>query len=424
MRLLGIFLLFALAATLPGAVLHCGKLIDVKELNVAEQVSIVVKDSQILSVTKGYITPEAGEETIDLKSHTCMPGLMDMHVHLATESNPKGYEERFRLNPVDYAFRSVVYARRTLMAGFTTVRDLGTTGGVSISLKRAIDQGLVDGPRIFNAGKSLATTGGHADPTNGVRADMMGDPGPKEGVVNGVEDAKKAVRQRYKEGSDLIKITATGGVLSVAKSGQNPQFTEEEIRAVVEAAKDYDFHVAAHAHGAEGIKRAIRAGIHSIEHGTLMDDEAIALFKKHETWWVPTISAGKFVAEKAEVPGYYPAIIRPKALAIGSKSQETFRRAYKEGVKIAFGTDCGVCPHGSNGKEFVYMKEAGMPALETIRSATFSTAQLLGIEESAGTIEAGKAADIVATPNDPREDIETMLHVSFVMKSGKVYKRP
>ena len=424
MRLLRIVSLFVLAIPLPAAVLHCGKLIDVEKLSIIEQVSIVVKGGEILRVAGGYITPVAGEETIDLKSHTCMPGLMDMHVHLATESNPKAYEERFRLNPIDYAFRSVVHARRTLMAGFTTVRDLGTGGGVSIALKRAIGQGLVDGPHIFNAGQSLATTGGHADRTNGVRMDMMGDPGPKEGVVNSVEDAKKAVRQRYKEGSDLIKITATGGVLSVAKSGQNPQFTEEEIRAVVETAKDYDFHVAAHAHGAEGMKRAIRAGIHSIEHGTLMDDEAIALFKKHGTWWVPTISAGKFVAEKAEVPGYYPEIIRPKAFFIGSKIQETFRRAYKEGVKIAFGTDCGVCPHGSNGKEFVYMTEAGMPALETIRAATLSAAQLLGIEESAGTIEAGKAADIVATPNDPREDIETMLHVSFVMKSGQIYKRP
>jgi len=339
MRLLRIVSLFVLTIPLPAAVLHCGKLIDVEKLSVIEQVSIVVKGSEILRVAEGYITPEAGEETIDLKSHTCMPGLMDMHVHLAFESNPKTYEEDFRLNPADYAFRSAVYARRTLLAGFTTVRDLGTWYGVSISLKQAIGQGLADGPRIFNAGQALATTGGHADFTSGVRADLMGDPGPKEGVVNGVEDAKKAVRQRYKEGSDLIKITATGGVLSVAKSGQNPQFTEEEIRAVVETAKDYDFHVAAHAHGAEGIKRAMRAGIHSIEHGTLMDDEAIALFKKHGTWWVPTISAGKFSAEKAEIPGYYPEVIRPKALAIGSKSQETFRRAYKEGVKIAFGTD-------------------------------------------------------------------------------------
>ena len=424
MRLLRVLTLFALALPLPGAVLHCGKLIDVEKLTVAGQVSIVVNDGKILRIADGYATPEEGEEAIDLKSHTCMPGLMDMHVHLAFESNPKTYEEDFRLNPADYAFRSAVYARRTLMAGFTTVRDLGTWYGVSISLKQAIGQGLADGPRIFNAGQALATTGGHADFTSGVRAGLMGDPGPKEGVLNGVEDAKKAVRQRYKEGSDLIKITATGGVLSVAKSGQNPQFTEEEIRAVVETAKDYDFHVAAHAHGAEGIKRAIRAGIHSIEHGTLMDDEAIALFKKHGTWWVPTISAGKFVAEKAEVPGYYPEVIRPKALFMGSKIQETFRRAYKEGVKIAFGTDCGVCPHGSNGKEFVYMREAGMPALEAIRSATLSTAQLLGIEEETGTIEAGKAADIVATPKDPRDDIETMTRVSFVMKGGKIYKRP
>ncbi|MBI1358115.1 MAG: amidohydrolase family protein [Acidobacteria bacterium] len=423
LRTLALLLSCALAP-LPAAVLHCGKLIDVEKLTVLEEVSIVTSGDEILRVEPGFAAPAAGEEAIDLRSHTCMPGWMDMHVHLASESNPKAYEERFRLNAADYAFRAAVHAKRTLLAGFTTVRDLGTRDGVSIALARAIEQGLTEGPTIYNAGRALATTGGHADPTNGVRDDLMHDPGPAEGVVNGVDDARKAVRQRYKEGSDLIKITATGGVLSVAKNGQNPQFTEEEIRAIVETAKDYDFHVAAHAHGAEGIRRALRAGVHSIEHGTLMDDEGIRLFQETAAWWVPTISAGKFVAEKAEVQGYYPAVIIPKALAIGPQVQETFRKAYKAGVKIAFGTDCGVSPHGSNAKEFVYMTEAGMPPLEAIRAATLSPAQLLGIADRVGTVAPGKAADIVATPRDPAEDITATLQPSFVMKRGRVYRRP
>ncbi|MCB9385268.1 MAG: amidohydrolase family protein [Bryobacterales bacterium] len=386
--------------------------------------SIVVRDGSIERVAPGYVTPASGDEAIDLKSQTCMPGWMDMHVHLVSEINPKSYEEGFRLNPADNAYHAAANAKKTLLAGFTTVRDLGTEDLVSISLKRAIAQGLAEGPTIYNAGKALATTGGHADPTNGVRWDMMGDPGPDLGVVNGVDDARKAVRQRYKEGSDLIKITATGGVLSVAKNGHNPQFTEEEIHAIVETAKDYGFHVAAHAHGAEGMKRAIRAGVHSIEHGTLMDDEAIELFKERGTWWVPTISAGRFVMEKAEVPGYFPPVIVPKALAIGPQVQETFRKAYRAGVKIAFGTDCGVSPHGTNAREFLLMNEAGMPPLETIQTATLRTAQLLGVEKETGTLTAGKEADIVATPGDPSQDLVTVMNVSFVMSDGVVYKRP
>jgi imidazolonepropionase-like amidohydrolase len=213
-------------------------------------------------------------------------------------------------------------------------------------------------------------------------------------------------------------------VLSVAASGENPQFSEEEIRAIVETAKDYGFHVTAHAHGAEGMKRAIRAGIHSIEHGTLMDDEAIALFKQKGTWWVPTISAGQFVAAQAEIPGYYPEVVKAKALAIGPKSIETFRRAYAAGVKIAMGTDCGVSPHGENARELLYMNQAGMPPLETIQASTLRGAQLLGIDSEAGTLEAGKLADIIATPEDPRQDLSTVTRVSFVMKHGKIYKRP
>lgn len=414
-------LFLATAALQADTTLHCGQVLDVVNLRVEGPATITVSGDTIKSIREGF---QDGSEPIDLKSKTCLPGLMDMHVHLSGESNPKRYEEGFRLNTADFAYRAAVYAKRTLMAGFTTVRDVGTRDGISISLKRAIDEGLTAGPHIFNAGRALATTGGHADPTNGLRADLMGDPGPKEGVVNGIEDARKAVRQRYKEGSDLIKITATGGVLSVAKSGQNPQFTEEEIRAIVETANDYGFHVAAHAHGAEGMKRAIRAGVHSIEHGTLMDDETIELFVEHGAWWVPTISAGKFVAEKAEVKGYYPALVVPKALAIGPKIQETFRKAYPAGVKIAFGTDCGVCPHGSNAQEFLHMQAAGMPALETVQAATLRSAELLGIEDEVGTLAPGMRADIVATDTNPGEDLETMLNIPFVMKSGTVYKGP
>jgi imidazolonepropionase-like amidohydrolase len=349
---------------------------------------------------------------------------MDMHVHLSNQYSARSDVERFRLNAADYAFRSAANAERTLLAGFTTVRDLGAAYNVNIALRNAIAQGVVRGPRVFAAGRALATTGGHADPTNGWRADLMGDPGPAEGVVNGVEDARKAVRQRYKDGADLIKITATGGVLSVSASGHNPQFTEAEIRAVVEAARDYGFHVAAHAHGAEGIKRAVRAGVRSIDHGTLMDDEGIGLMKKHGTWYVPTIVAGKWVAEKAEVPGFFPDLVRPKAAEIGPKIQATFGRAWRAGVKIAFGTDSGVSEHGANAREFEYMVEAGMPPLDAIRSATLATAELLGASDRLGSIEPGKLADVIAVSGDPLQDVKALARVAFVMKEGVIHSQP
>ncbi len=293
-----------------------------------------------------------------------------------------------------------------------------------LAVRNAINRGEMPGPRIFAATASLATTGGHGDRTNGMRPDLQGDPGPKQGIVNGIEDARKAVRQRYKEGADLIKITATGGVLSLAKSGQNPQFTEEEIRTIVDTAKDYGFMVAAHAHGAEGMKRAIRAGVRTIEHGTYMDEEAFELMKEHSTYFVPTISAGNFVAEKAAVPGYFPEIIRPKAAAIGPVIQDTFAKAYRAGVPIAFGTDCGVCPHGSNAQEFLYMVEGGMAPMAAIQSATTVTAKLLGIREETGSITAGKAADLIAVEGDPIADVTRLQDVRFVMKGGTVHKSP
>jgi imidazolonepropionase-like amidohydrolase len=327
----------------------------------------------------------------------------------------------FTYNPADYAFQSVVFAERTLMAGFTAVRDLGGTG-VNISLRNAINKKLIKGPRIYTAGKAIATTGGHADPTNGFRDDLMGDPGPEAGVVNGADECRKAVRQRYKEGSDVIKITASGGVLSVAKSGENPQFTEDEIKAIVETAHDYGYKVAAHCHGAEAMKRAVRAGVNSIEHGTLMDEEVMQLMKQHGTYFVPTITAGRSVADSAKKPGYYPALVTPKALAIGPKIQSTFAKAYKAGVKIAFGTDAGVYAHGKNWMEFIYMTEVGMPPMEAIQSATVSAADLIGVSDRIGSIEKGKFADIIAVEGDPVKDIQVMGRVSFVMKDGVVYK--
>ena len=419
-----IFAIFFLFNNIPNAqttLLHCGKIIDIFSEKPILKSTIAVKDDKIIWIKKGYLKKTTDEQIIDLTDKTVLPGLMDMHTHLSGQSNPKKYLDRFTKNISDIAYESVEYSEKTLMSGFTTVREVG--GPISISLRNSINKNLVIGPRIYAAGKSIATTGGHADPTNGMKFEIMGDPGPKEGVINGVDDARKAVRQRYKNGADLIKITATGGVLSVAKNSQNPQFTEKEIKTIVETANDYGMHVAAHAHGIEGMQRAIKAGVKSIEHGTLMDDETIALMKKFGTYYVPTISAGKFVAEKAREPNYYPDVIKPKALEIGPKIQNTFSKAFKAGVKIAFGTDSGVSYHGDNAKEFIYMVEAGMKPIDAIRSATINAAEMLGIDDQLGTIEPGKVADIIAVTGDPLKDISCLEKVDFVMKNGHVFKK-
>ena len=402
--------------------LHCGQLIDTEKGEVFTEKTIVISKYKIKSIENGYITSDDPNDTVvDLKSKTVMPGLIDMHVHLENEYNPARYMDQFTANEADVAFKSVNYAEITLLAGFTTVRDLGGTG-VNIALRNAINNNTIVGPRIFTAGKAIATTGGHADPTNGRKKLLMGDPGPEQGVINSPDEARKAVRQRYKNGADNIKITATGGVLSVAKNGQNPQFTLEEVRAICETAKDYGMTVAAHAHGDEGMQRAVIGGVTTIEHGTKMSYKTMDLMKQYGTYFVPTITAGKAVAENAKIDGFYPEIIVPKALEIGPKIQSTFAKAYKRGVKIAFGTDAGVFPHGQNAKEFGYMVEVGMPPMEAIQSATITNAKVLGLADKLGQIKPNFVADIVATDSNPLQDISAMERISFVMKDGVIYK--
>lgn len=407
------------AATL----IHAGRLIDGRSDSARQNVTIRIEDGTIKSIEPGFSEPGGRDKLIDLSEATVMPGLMDMHTHLTSQIGPKSYQERFVLNDADFTMKAYANGRKTLSAGFTTIRDLGDQGNVTVALRDAIENGIVVGPRIFTAAKGIGTTGGHADPTNGWRKQLAGDPGPLVGVINGVDDARKAVRQRYKDGADWIKITATGGVLSLAKDGRNPQFTADEVVAIVETARDYGMRVAAHAHGEEGMKRAIEAGVASIEHGTFMTDDIMRLMKKRGTYYVPTVLAGEWVAEKARVEGFFPDIVRPKAAAIGPQIKKTFARAVELGVPILFGTDSGVSPHGENAKEFKLMVDGGMDPLEAIQSATFAAAVFLGIDSHVGSIEPGKVADIVAVPGNPLVDIRVLERVHFVMKDGEIIER-
>jgi imidazolonepropionase-like amidohydrolase len=409
----------ATAATL----IHAGRVIDGVSDTPKTNQTVVVDGGRITSIENGFRAPAAGDRVVNLEAGTLLPGLFDMHVHLSGQYSSRSEIDDYKRNEADVAIDAVVFARRTLLAGFTTVRDLGDEYRETISLRNAITAHKVPGPRILAAGKALGTTGGHADPTNGWARKFPADPGPDQGVVNSVDDARKAVRQRYKEGSDTIKITATGGVLSIAKNGSNPQFTEEEIRAIVTTARDYGFKVAAHAHGAEGMKRAVRGGVDTIEHGTFMDDETIRLMKERGTFYVPTISAGRWVADKAKDPGFFPPVVRPKAQAVGPRIDATFAKAYRAGVKILFGTDTGVSAHGDNAREFRYMVEGGMPPMETIKAATSAPAKFLGLDE-VGTIAVGKLGELVGVPGNPLEDITVMERVSFVMQGDTIHKSP
>ena len=401
--------------------IQCGKLIDGMATSAQSQVTIVVDGNIITDIQKGYTTGGANDKVINLQNKTVMPGLIDCHVHIEHQGSKTSRLDGFTMTDADVAYQATVYAKRTLMAGFTTVRDLGGSG-INISLRKAIAKGLVAGPRIITAGRAISSSGGHMDHTDGYRDDVFDHKmGPDDGIADGRDELIKAVRLQIKRGSDVIKIASTGGVLDLSENGSGANFSIDEIKAVVETAKDYGLKVACHAHGAEGIRRAILGGVTSIEHGTFMNDEDMELAKKYGTYLVPTIIAGKSVADSSKIPGFFPPVIARKAQEVGPQIQQTFARAYKAGVKIAFGTDAGVYAHGKNYIEFQYMVEAGMPPMEAIKAATISAADLLGLTEKIGSISKGKFADIIAVDGNPLDDIKTMKNVSFVMKEGKVY---
>jgi len=420
MKFLYIFL-FVSSNLLASTVIYTSSYIDVINEVVRENYSITIEKNIITSIDKGFIAIANDHTLLDLRGKTLMPGLMDMHVHFGQEYQSKS-KRPIKVERETSAILAAKHALVTLKAGFTTVRQVGDSGFVAISLRDLINSGYIKGPRIFTSGRSIATTGGHADQTNGKNIESYDYPTAEDGVINGPYEAYTAVRQRYKDGADGIKLTVTGGVLSVAKSGDNPQFTIEEIDAVVSAAKDYGMWVAVHAHGSEGMKRAVIAGVDSVEHGKYMTEEVMDLMIENNTYYVPTISAGEFVAEKSLIDNYFPDIVRPKAASVGPQIGGTFSIASKRGVKIAFGTDVGVQPHGTNWKEFYYMVKYGMSEIKAIKAATIHTAELLEIDSSLGSIEVGKIADLIAVNSSPLKDISTMQNVSFVMKEGEVIK--
>ena len=399
--------------------LHCGRIVPVSgEQQTA--VTLVIENGRISRIEKGYSKAPAGVSVVDLKEKTVLPGLIDCHVHLEFEQNRNSYNERFVMNSADIAYRAAVYARRTLEAGFTTVRDLGGTG-VNIALRNAINSGWATGPRIITAGKALSITGGHGDPTTGARWDLFDIPGPEMGIADGPDECRAAVRNQVKRGVDCIKVCATGGVLSLARDGRLPHYASDELETIVKTARDLGLDVAAHAHGDEGMRRAVEAGVVTIEHGTFMSDSTMDAMIKHGTWYVPTITAGFAVSDSAKnAPGFFPEVVRVKALEIGPKISSTTARAYKKGVKIAFGTDAGVYPHGKNNLEFVYMSNAGMKTADIIRSATLDAATMLHLDSKIGSIDPGKLADLVAVDGNPFDDIQAMTRVTFVMKEGKI----
>jgi len=421
-----------LASAAKTTIIHCGSLIAVPGEPVQTQVSIIVVDDTIAEIKPGFIVAselEGNEDNpditiIDLSDAFVLPGLIDTHTHLTGQNLPAPERMRRRLQESDThaAIDGVANAKKTILAGFTTVRNVGSPGTAALALRDRINQGVVPGPRMFVSGPAVSITGGHGDPTNAISPALRPDLPDQLAPADGIAEARKAVRARVREGVDLIKITATGGVLSPTAAGVGQQFFDDELESIVEAARMMGRKVAAHAHGTDGINAALRAGVASIEHGTYLDDESIALFIEHGAYLVPTIHAGKFVEAKAKIPGYFPDAVQKKAAAVGPLIQASFGRAYATGVKIAFGTDVGVGAHGTNAQEFIYMHEAGMTPEDCLISATINAADLIGVSDQIGTLEIGKAADIIAVPRDPMKDVSAYLDVSFVMARGEVAK--
>lgn len=412
---------------------RCGRLLAVPGKPVQTDVTLVLKNGKVDSISPGLSGPDlssqksAGAEVneIDLRDMFVLPGLIDCHVHLTHEFDTTVRQRLVTESDEFVAIHATVFAKRTLEAGFTTVRDLGANAPTSIfALRDAINAGLVPGPRIIAAGHAITMTGGHADFTLGFRPDVFGPQSPENGIADGPEECMKAVRNQVKLGADVIKVTATGGVLSAAASGTGQHFFDDELGAIVKAAHSVGRKVAAHAHGTDGINAAIRAGVDSIEHGTFLDDESLKLFKEHNCYHVPTLLAGATVAANSKIPGYYLASVAKKGAEVGPKAMDAFRKSHAAGVKIAFGTDTGVSVHGQNAREFSLMVEGGMTPAEAITAATRAASELLGLSTEIGTLEAGKYGDVIAVKGDPLKDVSELERITFVMKAGVVVKGP
>lgn len=414
------------------AIVHAGRLLAVPGRAPLAAQTVLIRDGRVASVAPGYLDAEAagagpGDKVAvyDLKSMFVLPGLIDGHVHILGENNPNQRLERVQESDADDAIAGAMFARRTLAAGFTSVRDLGAGPGDAVfALRDGINRGEVEGPRIFAAGATVSVTGGHGDGTQGYRDDIahvLANPS----VCDGPDDCRRAVREQVRRGADQIKLTATGGVLSNTAAGLEQQFGDDELKSIVEAGHMMGRKVTAHAHGAEGVKAALRAGVDSIEHGTYLDNDGIALFRKTGAYLVPTILAGVTVGEWADDPkSWLTPPQRAKAKEVGPRILEMARRARQGGVKIAFGTDTGVSRHGDNAREFELMIKAGFTPMEAIRAATVAGADNLGKSAELGTIEPGKFGDLIAVSGDPLLNISELRDVDFVMKGGVAYKRP
>ncbi len=411
-------------------IIRCGHILAVPGKPAQDNATIIVRNGLIDRITDGLTGPDlsaakqagATVDEIDLKSSYVLPGLIDCHVHITFEFTADARLRAVTESDATAALRGVAFARKTIEAGFTTVRDVGSSGEVCFALRDAIERRDVVGPRILAAGEAISVTGGHGDGSNGYRPDLFGVPGAEKGVADGPDECRKAVRYQIKLGADCIKLTATGGVLSASTAGLRQHFFDDELKAVIDTAHSMGRKVAAHAHGLDGINAALRAGVDSIEHGTYLDDTSVALFKEHKAFLVPTLLAGFTVAKNAEIPGYYLPMVANKAKIVGPKMLDMFKRAHEGGVKIAFGTDTGVSPHGENAQEFALMVKGGMTPSEAIIAATITASDLCGLSAQIGTLEAGKFADIIAVAADPTKDVTELERVRFVMKSGTVYK--
>jgi imidazolonepropionase-like amidohydrolase len=379
---------------------------------------VVIEDDRIARVGAGLAAP-AGAEVIDLGSATLLPGLIDCHTHVTGQPGENYYDDLFRRSPIDSAVVAHVYARRTLLAGFTTVRDVGAGELIDVAMRNAINRGEIEGPRMLVATLAVSATGGHGD-LSGFSPYLSFK--NLNNIADGVDEIRKLVRTEVKYGADVIKVAATAGVLSEEESVGAPQFSQDELNALVDEAHMWEKRVAAHAHGAEGIKRAIKAGVTSIEHASFVDDEGIALAKAKGTWLVMDIYNDDYIMAEFARKGY-PQKILDKERIVGKTQRENFRKAVQAGAKLAYGTDAGVYPHGWNGKQFAKMVEWGMTPAQAIKSATLDAADLLGWRDRVGSVEAGKFADLVAVKGDPLKDITELERVSFVMKGGTVYKK-